>query len=148
MAMLMIGDLARRTGTKINTIRFYEEIGLLPRAARTSSGRRTYGETDVRRLTFIRNGRDLGFSTDELRSLISLSEHPDRDCGAVRAIARCHLLDIKKRIDRLIRLRKELDAVVMTCESGRIADCLGWTRRFRAEQARSPAKSRSAGKSA
>src|SRR3546814_17270393 len=79
MAMLMIGELARRTGAKVNTIRFYEDIGLMPLAARTDSGRRTYGEADVRRLQFIRNGLELGFSKEELKSLISLSEQPDRD---------------------------------------------------------------------
>jgi DNA-binding transcriptional MerR regulator len=123
MARLMIGDLSRRTGTKINTIRFYEDIGLMPRAARTDSGRRTYGEDDVRRLAFIRNGRELGFSTDELRSLISLSEQPDRDCGAAAAIARSHLADIVERIERLTRLRDELEQVATTCAAGRAADC-------------------------
>ena len=120
---LMIGDLARRTGTKINTIRFYEDIGLMPRAARTDSGRRTYAEADVRRLAFIRNGRELGFSTTELRSLISLSEEPEQDCGAAASIARDHLVDIEARIDRLLRLRDELEQVATTCEGGRIADC-------------------------
>lgn len=123
MARLMIGDLARRTGTKINTIRFYEEIKLMPRAARTDSGRRTYDEDDVRRLAFIRNGRELGFSTDELRSLVSLSEQPDRDCGAAAAIARDHLADIDARIARFLRLRQELQQVATTCEGGRMADC-------------------------
>jgi DNA-binding transcriptional MerR regulator len=123
MARLMIGELARRTGTKVNTIRFYEDIGLMPKAARTASGRRTFGEEDVRRLAFIRNGRDLGFSTDELRSLISLSEQPDRDCGEAGAIARSHLADIEARIVRLRRLRDELEQVATTCEGGRIGDC-------------------------
>lgn len=123
MARLMIGDLARRTGTKVNTIRFYEEIGLMPLAARTGSGRRTYGDEDVRRLSFIRNGRQLGFSTDELRSLISLTAQPDRDCGEAAAIAQSHLTDIKARIARLLRLRDELEQVATTCGGGRIADC-------------------------
>src|SRR3546814_12996361 len=87
MAMLMIGELARRTGAKVNTIRFYEDIGLMPLAARTDSGRRTYGEADVRRLKFIRNGREMGFSREALKSLISLSELPERDGGAAAAMA-------------------------------------------------------------
>lgn len=120
---LMIGDLSRRTGTKVNTIRFYEDIGLVPKAARTDSGRRTYGEQDVRRLAFIRNGRELGFSTDELRSLISLTEQPDRDCGEASVIARSHLTDIEARISRLMRLREELKRVATACDGGRIADC-------------------------
>src|SRR3546814_4315286 len=80
---------------------FYENIGLMPLAARTDSGRRTYGEADVRRMKFIRNGRELGFSTEELKSLISLSEQPDRDCGAAAAIARRHLADVEARMARL-----------------------------------------------
>ncbi len=123
MAMLMIGELARRTGVKVNTIRFYEDIGLMPKAARTVSGRRTYGEADVRRLKFIRNGRELGFSTDELKSLISLSEQPDRDCGAAAAIARRHLIDIEARMARLVLMRSELEQVATNCDGGRMADC-------------------------
>ena len=71
---LAIGDLARQTGTKVNTIRFYEEIGLLPLPNRTASGRRTYATADVRRLAFIRHGRGLGFSIDEIRSLFALDD--------------------------------------------------------------------------
>lgn len=123
MAMLMIGELARRTGVKVNTIRFYEDIGLMPPAARTESGRRTYAEADVLRLKFIRNGRELGFSTEELKSLISLSEQPDRDCGAAAAIARRHLLDIEARMARLALLRTELEQVAANCDGGRMADC-------------------------
>jgi DNA-binding transcriptional MerR regulator len=85
---LAIGDLARQTGTKVNTIRFYEEIGLLPRAMRTASGRRTYCAADVRRLAFIRHGRGLGFSVEEVRSLLALADEPERDCAEAAAIAR------------------------------------------------------------
>lgn len=123
MALLMIGELARRTGVKVNTIRFYEDIDLMPPAARTESGRRIYGEADVRRLRFIRNGRELGFSTDELKSLISLSQQPDGDCGAAAAIARRHLADVQARMARLALLRNELEQVAANCEGGRMADC-------------------------
>ncbi len=78
---LAIGDLARRTGTKVNTIRFYEDIGLLPRPIRTASGRRSYDVADVRRLSFIRHGRGLGFAVEEIRSLLALSDQPERDCA-------------------------------------------------------------------
>ena len=123
MTMLMIGELARCTGAKVNTIRVYEDIELMPPAARTDSGRRTYGDTDVRRLRFILNGRELGFSTGELKSLISLSEQPDRDCTAAAAIARRHLADIEMRLARLARLRDELEHVAVSCDGGRMADC-------------------------
>ena len=122
-APLMIGDLARRTGTKVNTIRFYEDIGLLPPPARTAAGRRTYAEGDVRRLAFIRHGRGLGFSIEEIRSLMKLSDQPDQDCAEAGAIARRHLRAIEGRIARLELLRDELAKAALSCEGGRAADC-------------------------
>lgn len=120
---LAIGDLARQTGTKVNTIRFYEEIGLLPDALRTASGRRSYEASDVRRLAFIRHGRQLGFSIPEIRSLLALSDQPDRDCAEAAAIAREHLLEIEVRIARLETLRSALTDVATSCEGGRAAEC-------------------------
>lgn len=122
-ARLAIGDLARRTGTKVNTIRFYEDIGLLPRPMRTASGRRTYDAADVRRLSFIRHGRRLGFSVEEIRSLLALADEPERDCAEAAAIARQHLLDIEARITRLETLRDALADVAVSCEGGRARDC-------------------------
>lgn len=121
--MLMIGDLARRTGTKVNTIRFYEDIGLMPEAARTSGNRRTYGEGQVRQLGFIRHARELGFSVDEIRSLIALSAEPDQDCHEAGAIARRHLASVEDRITRLVALRDALSEATRSCEGGKIADC-------------------------
>lgn len=121
--MLMIGDLAKRTGTKVNTIRFYEDIGLMPEAARTSGGRRTYGEGQVRQLGFIRHARELGFSVDEIRSLIALSADPDQDCHEAGAIARRHLASVEDRITRLVALRDALSEATRSCEGGKIADC-------------------------
>lgn len=120
---LMIGDLAAATGTKVNTIRFYEDIGLMPRAARTASNRRTYSPSDISRLAFIRHGRDLGFSIDEVRSLMNLSSHPDRDCADASAIARRHLRDVEERLTRLELLRAELTRIADSCEGGLTADC-------------------------
>lgn len=119
----MIGDLAKRTGTKVNTIRFYEDIGLMPEAARTSGGRRTYGEGQVRQLGFIRHARELGFSVDEIRSLIALSADPDQDCHEAGAIARRHLASVEDRITRLVALRDALSEATRSCEGGKIADC-------------------------
>jgi DNA-binding transcriptional MerR regulator len=121
--MLMIGDLAKRTSTKVNTVRFYEEIGLMPTAARTNAGRRTYGDTDVRRLSFIRHARALGFPVAEIRSLITLSADPDQDCEAAAAIARTHLAAVEDKIERLTKLRNELRRATTSCMGGRIADC-------------------------
>jgi DNA-binding transcriptional MerR regulator len=119
----MIGDLAKRTGTKVNTIRFYEDIGLMPEAVRTAGGRRTYGEPEVKQLSFIRHARELGFSVDEIRSLIALSANPDQDCNEAGAIARRHLASVEDRITRLVALRDALSAATRSCDGGRIADC-------------------------
>ena len=121
---LMIGDLARRTGTKVGTIRFYEEIGLLPEAARTSAGRRIYGEGDLRRLLFIRHARRLGFSTAEIRSLLDLADDPEEDCESATLIAEAHLSDVQRRIKQLSTLERELQNLVSECGTGRrVSDC-------------------------
>jgi DNA-binding transcriptional MerR regulator len=121
---LRIGDLARRTGTKVNTIRFYEEVGLLPKAARTASGRRTYGDDDLQRLAFIRHSRALGFSTEMIRSLLKLSSDPGQPCDEARDIAKRHLSEVSARIERLKSLEAELDRMVSNCSRGRrVADC-------------------------
>ena len=121
---LMIGDLGRRTGTKVNTIRFYEEVGLLPEPARTASGRRTYGEDDLRRLAFIRHARKLGFGTDMIRSLLNLAAQPEHGCEAARDIAKRHLAEVDARIGSLESLRTELDRMVSGCPGHRpVAQC-------------------------
>ena len=121
---LMIGDLGRQTGTKVNTIRFYEEAGLLPKAARTASGRRIYGADDVRRLAFIRRARSLGFGTDMIRSLLELDRQPERGCETARDIAVHHLAEVDARIRSLESLRAELDRMVAGCPGRRpIAKC-------------------------
>ncbi|PKP88033.1 MAG: transcriptional regulator [Alphaproteobacteria bacterium HGW-Alphaproteobacteria-17] len=120
---LPIGALASRTGTKVNTIRFYEDIGLLPHAARTVSGRRSYGPEDVRRLSFIRSARGLGFSIDEIRSLTALAAGPEQDCAEVRALAARHLLAVDERLARMAQLRCELARIVELCDGGRVSEC-------------------------
>ena len=122
--LLMIGDLARRTGTKINTIRFYEEVGLMPQPARTAAGRRTYATEDVRRLAFIRHARALGFGTAVIRSLLELGGHPDQPCESASEIARQHLTDVAQRIKQLKALNAELQRMLINCgKGGRVADC-------------------------
>lgn len=119
----MIGQLARETATKVTTIRFYETIGLLPAPPRTQSGRRTYEASDAQRLHFIRNGRRLGFSIEEIRSLINLAECPDQDCGAASAIAAHHLKEVEMRLAQLTSLRDELATMTGNCTNAQIADC-------------------------
>ena len=121
--LLMIGDLASATGTKVNTIRFYEEIGLMRPAARTQSGRRTYGPSDLKRLRFIRHARRLGFETGEIRSLLALSDEPDRECAEVTDIAVRHLAEVNDKISGLLRLRDELDRMARLCAGGTMSEC-------------------------
>lgn len=122
--LMMIGDLGRMTGTKLNTIRFYEQVGLLPEPARTTSGRRTYGEKDVKRLVFIRHARKLGFGTAMIRSLLDLAAQPERRCASAREIALKHLSEVETRLCSLVVLKTELERIVADCSGDRLAaDC-------------------------
>lgn len=122
-AHLTIGDLARLTGTKVNTIRFYEGGGLLPQAERTAAGRRIYRDTDTNRLAFIRQSRNLGFPLDAVRELLTLADNSRQSCEAVDRIARVHLAEIDRKIADLSALRSELDRVIRSCSHGTVADC-------------------------
>lgn len=123
MKSMPIGELSRLTGVKVPTIRYYEEVALLPAAARTEGNRRQYGDKAVRRLGFIRHARELGFEVDAIRELLSLSEHPKRSCAAADAIARAHLQAITSRIERLTALKAEMEVMVKACSQGRLAKC-------------------------
>ncbi len=121
--MLTIGALARRTGTKVQTIRYYEQIGLMPPPGRTAGGQRRYADSDLERLAFIRHARQLGFGLDAIRELLDLSDHPDRPCAEANAIAARQLHAVETRIERLEALRRELSRIVRQCSGGRTADC-------------------------
>lgn len=121
--MLSIGALAKRTGTKVQTIRYYENIGLMPSPERTEGGQRRYSTAALDRLAFIRHARDLGFGLDAIRELLDLSDRPDRPCADVDTIARKHLEDVQRRIARLETLRLELGRMLAECDAGRISDC-------------------------
>jgi len=121
--MLTIGALAKRTGTKVQTIRYYEDIGLMPSPERTEGGQRRYGAAALDRLAFIRHARDLGFGLDAIRELLDLSDRPDRPCSDVDEIARRHLEDVERRMARLETLRLELGRMLAECGAGRVSDC-------------------------
>lgn len=122
--MLAIGDVARRTGIKIPTIRYYEQEGLLPAPPRTASGRRRYGEDDVRRLTFIRHARVLGFDLADVRSLLDLADNPARPCADADRIAEGHLKSIRARLAQLRKLEREMKRMIASCRGGGSAgDC-------------------------
>ena len=120
---LTIGELARLTGTKVETVRYYERIGLLAAPARTAGNYRTYRPEDLNRLSFIRRSRDLGFSLDQVQALLDLSDDRNRPCEAIDAIARKHLSEVDHKIRDLQALRRELSSMIDQCRCGTVADC-------------------------
>ncbi len=120
---LSIGKLAGRTDVKVPTIRFYEQIGLLPTASRTASDRRVYDEAAVRRLAFIKHARQLGFPIEAIRVLLELTLHPDRACEDANILAREQLSVVEAKIDQLQALRTELKRMVEIGCQGRAGDC-------------------------
>jgi len=120
---LPIGRLSERTGVKVPTIRYYEQIGLLPQPPRTEGQQRRYDADSVRRLNFIRHARDLGFDVEDIRQLLNLAGEPQQSCHLADSIARHHLTEIDERISKLKSLRDELDRMVTECGHGRICEC-------------------------
>lgn len=119
----LIGELSKRTGVKVPTIRYYEEIGLLAAPRRSESGQRRYDERAREHLAFIAHAREMGFSIDAIRSLIELSDHPERPCTDADRIAAARLAEVRSKIERLTRLKVELERMVEGHCSGRAADC-------------------------
>jgi DNA-binding transcriptional MerR regulator len=118
-----IGALAEATGSKVETVRYYERIGLLPQPGRTTGNYRAYTADHLARLSFVRRARDLGFTLDQIRALLELADHKDNDCCSVDAVARGHLTDIDRKIADLKALRRELNDLLNQCQQGTIADC-------------------------
>lgn len=112
---LSIGRLAARTGTAPDTIRYYERLGLMPRAPRSAGRHRCFGAAHVQRLLFIRRARALGFSLDAIRSLLSLAAPSRRSCASVRDLAQRHLDDVRARLAELQRLEAALAETVAHC---------------------------------
>ncbi len=120
---LSISRAAKASGVKSPTIRFYEQIGLLPPPPRTQGNRRAYSDGDVRRLAFIRHARELGFEIDAIRALLVLQDQPEQSCQAADEIARARLGDVERKIASLTALRKELERMVAGCAHGKVAEC-------------------------
>ena len=118
-----IGQLAGQTGAKVQTIRYYEEIGLMPAPLRTAGNQRRYGAKHLTRLAFIRHSRELGFPLDAIRELLSLADLPDRSCAAADAIAQRQLEAVERRVRQLEALRHELRRMIGQCQGGKIGDC-------------------------
>jgi DNA-binding transcriptional MerR regulator len=120
---LTIGTLAKRASTKVQTIRFYEQEGLMPEPARSEGGQRRYTKAHADRLAFIRHARELGFPLDAIRELLKLVDKPDQSCERVDRVARGVLSDVKAKIARLESLRGELQRMVRQCRHGRVSEC-------------------------
>ena len=105
---MLIGELSKRTGCIIETIRFYERIGMMPAPPRSSGGHRIYSEQDEKRLTFIRRGNELGFTLKEVRGMLGMVDGGDYGCEDIQAIALAHIKDVKRKIDDLRKIKKVL----------------------------------------
>src|SRR5262249_20125304 len=120
---LTIGALSRRTGVNIETIRFYERIGILEKPPRSAAGHRIYRREQSMRLGFVRRSRELGFSLDEVRRLLQLVDGGRYTCAEVKAITLAHLAEVRRKITDLRRLERTLAAVSDKCRGGKVPDC-------------------------
>jgi DNA-binding transcriptional MerR regulator len=118
-----IGWLANQTNCKVQTIRYYEQIGLMPPPRRSEGNRRLYGPGDADRLTFIRHGRGLGFPLNAIHDLLNLTDNPDQSCATADSIAKAQLGEIETRISRLQALKIELEYMIRQCQGGKISHC-------------------------
>ncbi len=123
MQGIPIGEAARRSGVKVPTIRYYEQIGLLPAPPRSDGNRRLYAAADLGRLAFIRHARELGFEVEAIRTLLVLQDDPDQSCATADAIAKARLAEVEHRIASLTALRAELERMIGECACGRVAEC-------------------------
>jgi DNA-binding transcriptional MerR regulator len=120
---LSIGELSDLTAVKVPTIRYYEQVGLLPEPVRTEGRQRRYGDSEVKLLHFIRHARELGFEMDDIRELLDLAARPNQSCHEVDSIALRNLAAIERRIRQLEALKGELRRMVDECRHGHICEC-------------------------
>jgi DNA-binding transcriptional MerR regulator len=120
---LSIGELSGLTAVKVPTIRYYEQVGLLPEPVRTEGRQRRYGDSEVKRLHFIRHARELGFEMDDIRELLDLAARPNQSCHEADSIALRNLAAIERRIRQLEALKGELRRMVDECRHGHICEC-------------------------
>ena len=120
---MTIGALSQRTGCNIETIRYYERIGMIPKPPRTQGGHRLYAQEHLKRLVFIRRSRELGFSLEQIRELLRFADGGRYTCSRVRAITVEHLDDVRARMKDLKRLEKVLNTMASQCDRGKVPDC-------------------------
>jgi MerR family transcriptional regulator, mercuric resistance operon regulatory protein len=120
---LQRAELAKRTGCNLETVRYYEKVGLLPEPPRTTGGYRSYDATHERRLGFVLRARALGFSLDEIRALLGLVDERDQPCAEAREVAATHLADVRSKIADLKRMERVLKDMVAQCADGTLPEC-------------------------
>ena len=120
---LSIGSLSKQTSCNIETIRYYERIGLLPKPPRTEGGHRLYKNEHIKRLTFVRRSRELGFTLDGVKELLNLVDGGDYTCGEVLTLTAQHLNEVRQKIKDLRRLEKTLKTIVADCQGGEVPEC-------------------------
>ena len=120
---MRIGELAKATGTKAETIRYYEREGILPYADRTDSNYRDYSKDHLATLTFVRRARELGFSMAQVRELLALSDRDDKPCQDVDRLARSQIDEVQRKIDDLTAMRDELSRMLAACDTDEIGQC-------------------------
>jgi MerR family mercuric resistance operon transcriptional regulator len=121
---MLSNEVSERSGCHIETIRYYERIGLLPPIARTANGYRHYTEQHLQQLCFIHRARELGFSIDDIRELMSLKEQPQSRCDTVDAITEKHLAAIQRRVEQLNAVAEELRRIASSCTGEHISECM------------------------
>ena len=123
MTPFTIGSLSRDTGCNIETIRYYERIGLMPKPPRSKGGHRLYEKDHLKRLSFIRRSRDLGFTLEEVRGLLRMIDGHDYTCDQVKVLTLNHLQEVQQKIADLRRLERVLKTMAAECEGGNVPDC-------------------------
>lgn len=120
-----IGQIAKQAKCKVETVHYYEKSGLMPEPPRTEGGHRIYSLPHVKRLTFIRRCRELGFSIEQIRGLLKFIDEPNHYCGEVKAMAMLHAREVQQKIDDLQRLQSALNDMVTKCKGAdySIDDC-------------------------
>lgn len=122
-AQFPIGALSAATGVNIETIRYYEKIGLMPAPPRNEGRQRIYDAGHLKRLTFVRRGRELGFSLDQIRELLGLVRGHDLTCGDVKTMTDTHVTDIRRKVKDLKKLERVLTQLSAQCGGDAVPDC-------------------------
>ena len=118
-----IGEMSRKTGVHIETIRYYERIGLMPKPDRTIGGNRQFNYNQLKRLSFVKKCRDLGFSLDEIRALLKMVDRDDFTCAEVHDMTMSHIANIERKLTDLKRLNRSLKEMSVQCSKGHLPEC-------------------------